>query len=816
MHSLNGRWRYFVSESKIDPLRVKFQDNISIPSCVEEFTSCEDKHLYFSKRFPIKTRSKERYFLKFEAVDYFTEVYLNGQFLGSHKGGYTPFSFEITDLLKKENELRVHVFDPVGESATKILHGKQNGIPDWYGNTSGIWRDVYVEEKGENFFDKVLVDASYISPKIKIRGILDKELKLNGKINISLVDGDFSILEESINVNSKNFEIEHSFEEMKPWSPEAPNLYSLHLELISGDEVLDRWGSKIGFRDIKAQNGKILLNGKELFIRGTLDQDFYPASLYTTPSISYLKDEFIKAKEMGLNLLRCHIKVPDRRYLDLADKMGLLVWEEVPNFDRFSGRSKKEFEDTMREIVDRDYNHPSFAFFTLINESWGLNLSKDEQRKWLHEMYEMAKKVVGNRLVIDNSPCSGNFHIETDLNDYHIYESFPDHKEEWNSKVENFVNGKLSTFSIHGDSKETKREPLVVSEFGIWGLPSFIRDIKRMNRPFRDIAETIPDGVEDRFFNSSLSKHFKDYETFAVLTQKEQFNALKYQIEEMRLHSSIKGYMITELTDVFWEANGLLDMHRRPKWHFDLLKMINTPILLIPKASKYSYFIGDPVNVDLTISNYSPTAGEMKLRVKIENIELLSKDINVTDGTSRHRLTVRTENVRGLKKIWFELEDKNGVIVSKNYMDIALLEVPEFKDKTGNVEIVYLEKEGDYTFGNVKINVLKKKDMLSGDWITNFNWMDPNVFKGISDNGVMDIRHATLLENNLMMKVAGDADVIAGVTYGWIYGDFAYVVVVRNEKHLTVVTTFSMPEKEPINLAMQRAFEKLEIFSERQ
>ncbi|MGC8590511.1 MAG: hypothetical protein ACP5LY_07940, partial [Athalassotoga sp.] len=105
---------------------------------------------------------------------------------------------------------------------------------------------------------------------------------------------------------------------------------------------------------------KRTLNGKEIFIRGALDQDFYPTTLYTTPSYGYLRDEFIKVKEMGLNLLRCHIKVPDRRYLDLADEMGILVWEEVPNFDKFTDESADEFERTLQEIIKRDYNHPSF------------------------------------------------------------------------------------------------------------------------------------------------------------------------------------------------------------------------------------------------------------------------------------------------------------------------------------------------------------------------------------------------------------------------------------------------------------------------
>ena len=806
--SLNGKWEFYDSDENLDVEDLHFDNKIKIPSCIEEFFEDHKERMFFKKEFAIDLDSEKRYFLNFEAVDYHADVYMNKKFLGSHDGGYTPFFFEITEVLKENNELVVHVTDPTEEKATEIPHGKQNGIPNWYGNVSGIWRDVYIEERGKDFFESLYVDASYLKHSLQIHGNLDK--KVNSKIRIVLKDEDKVLIDKSELINSKDFVFEFSIDKIIPWSFDNPKLYLLQLELIQEGAIMDRWESKIGFRDIESVNGKILLNGKEFFVRGVLDQDFYPVTLYTTPSISCLKDEFVKAKMMGLNLLRCHIKVPDRRYLELADEMGMLIWEEIPNFDKFTDKSTKEFGDTLDEIIERDYNHPSFVIFTVINESWGLDLSKGEQRKWLHEMYRRAKKIVGNRLVVDNSPCSGNFHIETDIDDFHFYRSL-DHVQEWNSDISRFVCGEKDTFSNYGDSEKNEKEPKIISEFGIWGLPAFIRDVKRMGRPFRSIPETIPDGVEERFFNSSLSKHFKDYETFAILTQKEQFNALKYQIEEIRLYSSIKGYVITEFTDVFWEANGLLDMHRRPKWHFDLLKMINTPILLIPRASKYSYFIGEPLNVDLTISNYSRTTGEMRLHVRIENVELLSKDIDVTDGMNQHKLTLKIEKIRGLKKIWFELEDRNGVIVSKNYMDIAVLEIPEFKDEAGNVEIVYLEKEGEYTFGNSKISVLKKKNMLSGDWITNFNWMAPDIFKDVSDGGVMDIRHISLLKNGLMMKVIGDADVVAGVTYGWIYGELAYVVVVRNKRHLTVATTFSMPKEEPINLVMQEVFNKLKV-----
>ena len=279
----------------------------------------------------------------------------------------------------------------------------------------------------------------------------------------------------------------------------------------------------------------------------------------------------------------------------------------------------------------------------------------------------------------------------------------------------------------------------------------------------------------------------------------------------MRLYDLIKGYVITEFTDIFWEANGLLDMYRRPKWYFDLLSMINSPLLLIPRSTRYSYFVGEPVGVELTISNYSLIKGKAYLRVRVDENILHSEEIDIKQGLARYDLVVKPGKIKGLKKIWFEMRDEEGTLVSENYMDVVFLEKSESGNKDLYPEVINLEKEGSYTFENARIDVLKKKDVLSGDWVTNFNWMDPVMFNGISEDGIMDIRHSSLLENDLIMKITGDAYFLSGTIYGWIYGDFAYAAVIKNKDHLKVVTTFSMLREEPINLAVQGIFNHIKI-----
>ncbi len=620
--------------------------------------------------------------------------------------------------------------------------------------------------------------------------------KVNSKIRIVLKDEDKILIDKSEFINSKDFAFEFSIDKIIPWSFDNPKLYLLQLELIQEGAITDRWESKIGFRDIESVNGKILLNGKEIFVRGALDQDFYPITLYTTPSLAYLRDEFLKAKQMGLNLLRCHIKVPDKRYLDLADEMGLLIWEEVPNFDKFSEKSTQAYEKTLFEIIKRDYNHPSFVIFTIINESWGVDLSKEEHRNWMVKMYERVKEIVGNRLVVDNSACCNNFHVESDLNDFHFYKSL-DHFEDWKSNISRFSSGTFKTFSPYSDSKESGKEPKLISEFGVWGLPTFIRDIKRMNKPFRGIKETVPEGVEDRFLNSSFSRHFKNYEEFAILTQKEQFNALKYQIEEMRLQEEIKGYVVTEFTDIFWEANGLLDMHRRPKWGFEFFKYENSDLMIIPRLERYNFYKDESIDLDINISNYSDISGKFDLVVDFEGNEAI-KELNLAGKVTHIKESLRAKSA-GLKRIWIKLK-KADKILSQNYAEVGIFEKLGRKDQS---KIINIESPGKYNFGNVTIEVLKKKDFLEGNWISNFNWMDPKTFDNISDKGVVDMRHVHLLKNDLLMSISGPTDILFGTTYGWIYGDFAYLAKIKKGNEDIIVTTLAFREGDPISDAIK-------------
>ncbi|GGF28600.1 hypothetical protein GCM10011321_20030 [Youhaiella tibetensis] len=551
--------------------------------------------------------------IRFGAVNYVCEVYLNGKLLGSHEGGYLPFEFVLpADALEADNALEVRVALPSGDTAEypdypfgEIPHGKQS----WYGPLGGIWQSVTLEARDPRHLVHAALDAELATGAV--RATLEFSAAAKGAlVEVTVTDPDGA---EVVSASGEaGADISFVVPNVAPWSPEAPNLYSAQVDLKAADgALLDRTRHTFGFRTIETRDGKFFLNGQPLYLRGALDQDYYPEGICTPPSLDFLEDQARKAKELGLNLLRCHIKVPDPRYHEVADRLGLLVWTEIPNLQHFSERGGERLRETMSGILRRDGNHPSIIAWTIINEDWGTRLVESaEHRQWLKDTYDWLKAEDPSRLVVDNSACIPNFHVKTDINDYHYYRSIPERRAEWEKLTEEFAAGADWTYSPHGDAERRGDEPLVVSEFGVWGLPNptEIRDASG-NEPWW--TETggnwgdggaYPHGIENRFATYHLGKVFGSLDGFIEAVQWYQFDNLKYEIESMRAHAPIVGYVITELTDVHWEANGLLDMNRNPRVFHERFAEINADLVIVPQLAHHAAYAGSEVAISLKIA----------------------------------------------------------------------------------------------------------------------------------------------------------------------------------------------------------------------
>ncbi|QFY63981.1 glycoside hydrolase family 2 (plasmid) [Rhizobium grahamii] len=626
----------------------------------------------------------KRVMLRFGAVNYFAEVLVNGRAVGTHEGGYLPFSFIIPhDFLRPENELEVVVTLPSADANqypqfpfSEIPHGKQS----WYGPLGGIWQSVVLEQCGECHIEHVKVDADLAS------GVVDFDLELSGdgggyEATVAIVDPDGV---EVARVSSSGASLRATIANIKAWSPDTPALYRADLILSAGGTPIDRTSVTFGFRTFEARDGRLYLNGAPFYMRAALDQDYYPAGICTPPSLEFLEDQARKAKALGLNTLRIHIKIPDPRYYEVADRLGLVIWTEIPNVQIFTEASARRMRETMAGILRRDGHHPSIVAWTIINEDWGTRLVENEDhRRWLADTYDWLKALDPTRLVSDNSACFPNFHVKSDMNDYHYYRSVPERLGEWDELTKQFAGGASWTYSSLGDAQWRGDEPLIVSEFGVWGLP----DPSKLllddgSEPFwMETGATwgdgvaYPHGIQTRFNTLHLDGVFKDFGAFIEAVQWYQFDNLKYQIEVMRSYPSIVGYVITEFTDVHWEANGLLDMNRNPRVFHDVFPQVNADLVIIARPAAWAVYAGDVLDVDVSVATGGgeiPDGAILKWSYAERGERALpAAGPNGLSKAGTLKLPIPESATNERLRIVFEVIS-NGVSISTNFLDISV------------------------------------------------------------------------------------------------------------------------------------------------
>ena len=595
---------------------------------------------WYRRRFTVPKTfpAKDRVWLRFGAVDWRADVWVNGRKVAEHEGGYTPFEADISDAVtrERENVLVVRVFDPTDPN---LPTGKQVG---WYTPSSGIWQTVWLEARPKTYIAGFHV-VTAIQPAT-VRFIVDVAGFDNVKYQLSLGKD-----QPSVNPDPVTFEpgkpsasspgreqqtasavIESKVRDPELWSPENPHLYDVTLELKdAAGKVIDAIETYFGLREIRRGKygelpfERILLNGKPLYLRATLDQSFNPRGLYTAPDDDFLKRDMIITKAMGLNCLRIHIKPDEPRRLYWADRMGVLIMEDMPNTWRQTPQARIAWEQTMRETVVRDRNHPAIIAWVAFNETWGLGKAdvykKDrDTQTWVGEMVDKIRGLDGReRLVEDNSPCNYD-HIEnTDLNSWHFYidnhERARRHIEDVVAKVE-----PGSGFNYCPGMKQSSL-PLINSEYG-----------------------AVSAGGGDR----DISWGLRDLTT------------------QLRRQRKIQGFVYTELTDIEWEHNGLVNYDRTPKrFGYDTWLPDMRPSELLG-ADFIGYdappaIVGKPgqkITVPIFVSHYSDRQGPVKLRWWVSGYDHRA-DIRSVVTPTNVPITWRAYDVVELKPLEVTLPD---------------------------------------------------------------------------------------------------------------------------------------------------------------
>ena len=792
--------------------------------------------------------------LRFGAVDYRAEVYVNGQMAGTHEGGYLPFEIDATSLLHAgENQVAVRVTDPgpkpremvEGIRYAEIPHGKQN----WYVQNSGLWQSVELDFRPRLRLGSVHISAAPDGSLVIDAPVIGAASTGAARVTAEVLDPNGKSAwtgEGDLAAGATSVRLTGMVHAPLPWSPSSPNLYELHVSLTSGDVYTCRFG----FRSFVTRDGKFYLNGSPIYLRGALDQDFYPDTIYTPPSLDYIRDEMRKAKALGLDLLRCHIKVPDPRYLQAADEIGILIWYEIPNWDKLTADSERRAMETLHGMVERDANHPSIVMVSILNESWGANLKEAADRAWLKAAYQQAKTFVP-WLVVDNSACNDNFHLATDVADFHQYAAIPDYASNFDRLVDDQAQRPGWLFSPYGDAAPRGDEPLMLSEFGNWGLPQVPEEKPWWFSRSNGNELTLPEGLEQRFTDYQYASLFPDLKALSEATEWHEYEALKYEIGDLRAHPEIQGYVITEFTDVNWEANGLLDMWRHPKAFGEALGRLQQDDELILRSDERNFKVGETVEADVYISHYGyANLAGARVDWQLEGTPLagslpvppLALATAAKVGTLRFPAPAGPSPVKRVLKAHLIVADKPLAEYTLNYYFYpdGQLDLPppvSFYDPApGRLRRLvndmrqrnYLAPSGSEAYPVLITSTLdetvksklragarviliatdpltlapgievvpRSQDDLSGNWIADFLWVrkDQAPFKGIGFDTLGGFETQAVTPAAVIQGIPPQNfnDVLAGMFYGWIHANVGVLVQAKAGKGKLLICTFSL------------------------
>jgi beta-galactosidase/beta-glucuronidase len=544
--NLNGLWDFSIKPST-ETQPAAFEGKILVPFAVEAALSGVGKTvgkenlLWYKRSFTVPASFKNKnVLLHFGAVDWRCEVFVNGVKAGSHQGGYDPFSFDVTSLLKKSGaqEIVVSVWDPSDDGPQP--RGKQVKNPNsiWYTPVTGIWQTVWIEAVPKTHIQSTRHTSDIDKQTVRIQTMV-KDFQAGDNIRISVYDGAIKIAE----LERSGEDIVLDIPNQKLWSPQNPFLYDLSIAVVRNNKVIDEVKSYFAMRKISMgpdQKGiqRMLLNNEFVFQYGPLDQGWWPDGLYTAPTDEALRFDIEKTKEMGFNMIRKHVKVEPARWYYHCDKLGMLVWQDMPSGDmgnKWDSRpgiigiatdrertpeSEQIFKTEWKAIIDSKYNFPSIVVWVPFNEAWG-QFKTEEIVNWT-TTYDASRLV--------NGASGGNFVPVGHILDLHNYPApcMPDPK-------------------LYGE------QIIVLGEFGGLGLP-----------------------LEGHTWQAKDNWGYQSFPNKEELFAR--YDSFMKKLPEL-IAQGLSAAVYTQTTDVEIEVNGLMTYDRKvTKMAEDKLKQAHTPL----------------------------------------------------------------------------------------------------------------------------------------------------------------------------------------------------------------------------------------------
>jgi beta-galactosidase/beta-glucuronidase len=539
---LSGTWEFArgtgsstAGDAAAPPARDGYRESIVVPfpweSPASGVAAAWLEHAWYRRTVDVPSSwAGERVILKFGGVHHRARVFVNDVPVGEH-AGVGPFECDVTDALSAvpggglRGTLVVGVAAP--NDKQHIAHGKQRSIPaaDYdscsFQPSSGIWQPVWLEPRPATFLRQVAIVPSErldgFTVALRVAGLSAADARLTVTLDgteVSAAAGPDGTALLSLPVPAPRL-----------WSPEDPHLYRIGARAESPDGT-DEVTCTAGLRRITVTGDEIRLNGRRLYLRGVLDQGYWPGSGLSAPSLEALRRDLTLARAAGYNLVRKHLKLEDPRWLYFADQEGMLVWAEPPSTSRFSPESVAAFRQGLASLVERDANHPCIVIWGCFNEEWGLDwrVNDDPARQQaVAQAVDLVRELDQSRPVVDNS---GWTHVGGDLIDWHYYEA---DLERWAKNVDALVADGAAEIpvALHPDTVTMK--PLLTRQDAAQGRPNL---------------------------NSEYGMGF---------TSVERGWYLKWQTQELRRRDRLAGYVYTELYDIEHEMAGLFAADRSGK-----------------------------------------------------------------------------------------------------------------------------------------------------------------------------------------------------------------------------------------------------------
>jgi beta-galactosidase len=708
--ALNGIWRM-----QLDPHNVGREElwgeqglaegtPVTIPGIVQEVVKDYREVAWFERTFALADCSSgQSTWLCFGAVNYRAEVWVNGQRVGAHEGGYTPFACDISDALLCSDDNRVVVRVSHAPADKRVDDYALIETPcwkeTWYYQFCGIWQDVYLETRAATYISDLFAMPDIRTGAAQVVTHLHSDGQTDEAVltyTIASLEGIVAHWRGQVALEEGEIEVSQTLQirDWQPWSLENPYLYDVAVTLEIAGNQTDAQSCRLGMRAFTAAHDGFYLNGRKIFLKGILHQGCYPLTLAFTRDQAMLRRELEMAKEAGFNLVRLHIKPAPPETLDLCDELGLLVYAEPPiGWIADSPFLRERCLREVRELVLRDRNHPSVIIWGMLNETGNYGWSHTGgTQAILDDLCQLTRDLDPTRLIIDQSGyldtfshCYGPSYLylpyqreKTHYWDIHSYQPYP---------VPDYVDRYYRTLG-------TAHELAILSEMGCGGAPHFQEVLARFGNAEtqdKDTYQNALGALQRCLQESGVHDSVGGIDGYQRMAQTLHVQGLSRQIRVLQANPNCSGFSVTQLADAGKEFGaGLLDLWRQPKVDLGLLKQANAPLLVTLRPVHDAGYVHNRFDVRIEIVNRSGREVEALLVVQVmyNNLEIAAEQRSVCvrqgidDASQRFAFTPVKP---GVYRVSVKLV-VGGEVGSQDERSVAVLEQPSWPTRIGIID----------------------------------------------------------------------------------------------------------------------------------